>query len=170
MKVPQERYRCFEFYGDNNWHSYMRVSDADLSLKDPFAEGVADLNNQWAMSNNESINSQAGSGYYVVMSNSNYNVHSSHAIMYVTFYTNNTYTFKIMNRAEGNYDYPTITLSDGTTLYSNKANTTSFTSFTVSSAQGKTMTVDFRKDGSSNTDLDRAFLAIPNEISSVINY
>lgn len=170
MKVPQTRYKISEYFGDNNWHVVNLYSDLPLVEYNPLTPAIADLNDEWIVAGGTSaentIINNAGSGYTVVKSNSNYNVQSSTATMYVNF--SDKYEggmiFKIMNRAESNYDYPTVTLDDGTILYNSTANTTSFTSFTVPAGK-HTMTIVFRKDGSGNTDLDRAFLAIPNEAS-----
>lgn len=169
MKVPQTRYRISEYFGDNNWHAVNLYSDMPLSEYDPLTPVIADLNDEWVIAGGTSaentIISNAGQGYTVVKSNSNYNVQSSIATMYIKF--SPTYEggmiFKIMNRAEANYDYPTVTLDSDTILYNNKSNTTSFTTFTVPAGE-HTVAVVFRKDGSGNTDLDRAFLAIPSEV------
>lgn len=170
MKVPHTRYRISEYFGDSDWHVVNLYSDMPLVKYNPLVPAVADLNGQWVVAGGTSaentIISSAGSGYTVVKSNSNYNVHSQTATMYVNFSPSyeGGMLFKIMNRAEGSYDYPTVTLDDGTVLYSNKATTTSFTTFTVPAGK-HTMTIVFRKDGSGNSDLDRAFLAIPNEVA-----
>lgn len=170
MKVPHTRYRISEYFGDNNWHVVNLYSDLPLVEYNPLVPVVADLNGEWLVAGGTSaentIINNAGSGYTVVKSNSNYNVQSSIATMYVNFSPmyEGGMVFKIMNRAESNYDYPTVTLDDDTVLYNNKANTTSFTTFTVPAGK-HIMTIVFRKDSSGNTDLDRAFLAIPNEVA-----
>jgi hypothetical protein len=172
MKVPHTRYRISEYFGDSDWHVVNLYSDMPLVEYNPLAPAVADLNGEWVVAGGTSaentIINNAGSGYTVVKSNSNYNVPSSTATMYVRF--SDRYeggmVFKIMNRAEGKHDYPTVTLDDGIILYSNKANTTSFTSFTVPAGK-HLMTVGFSKDGSGDSDLDRAFLAIPNEAAII---
>ena len=170
MKVPQTRYKISEYFGDNNWHVVNIYSDLPLLEYNPLAPAVADLNGEWVAAGGTSaentIINNAGSDYTVVKSNANYNIQSSTATMYVKF--SDKYegglAFKIMNRAQSNYDYPTVTLDNGTVLYNNKANTTSFTTFTVP-AGAHTMTIVFSKSSSTNSDLDRAFLAIPNEVA-----
>ena len=170
MRVPQKRYKIPEYFNDNDWHIVNLQSELPLTRTNPLSVAEADLNSEWILaggtSEESSIISQAGSGYIVVKSNSNYHVNNSTATMYVYFASSygGNFTFKIMNRAESNYDYPTVTLENGTVLYNNKANTTSFTSFTVPAGE-HTMTVTFIKDSSQNSDLDRAFLAMPEDVS-----
>ena len=166
MRVPQKRYRIYEYFNDNNWHIVNMSSDLPLSRNNPLSTVQADLNDEWILADDTSIINKAGAGYIVVKSNSNYNVDNSTATMYVNFkpsYEGNM-TFKIMNRAESGYDYPTITLDDSTVLYDNTSSTTKFSSFTVPAGE-HTMTVVFRKDSSASSDLDRAFLAMPEYVS-----
>lgn len=167
MYIQKIFYSIPSLYGDDKWHFIADPNNYKLAT-----HSTANLNNQWvpadsSNSSDASIISAAGSGYYVVKSNSNYHVNSSSAIMYInfSFTEHNSFTFKIMNRAENNYDYPTISLSDGTVLYNNKSNTTSFANIVVDNPAGLTMTVSFSKGSSSYNDLDRAYLAIPDSIT-----
>ncbi len=171
-KVLQYNYRSNKYFGDNNWHVVNIASDLPFSTTNPLLTTYADLNGQWILadssdSTDKSIITAAGTTYNVVKSNSNRKIPNSHAIMYI--YLNDDYsaglTFKVMNRAENNYDYPTITLDDTTVLYNNKANTTSFTSITVNTSGSHIIKIDFYKDGSNDTEPDRAYLAIPKTIN-----
>jgi hypothetical protein len=169
MKVPQTRYRIPDFFGDNEWHVINVPETFPLSRKNPLTSGTADLNNQWELATESNIISLAGSGYTVVRSFSNYHVASQIATMYIRFKANYTGSmiFKVMSRGEANYDYAMVDL-DGTSLYSDKGNTgAKFVSITVNipTAGTHVLTVKYRKDGSGDSDLDRAYLAIPDDIS-----
>lgn len=177
MRVPQTRYRIPTYFGDISnpqWHIVNLEDEIPLSRTNLLSLPViADLNGQWvlATSSFQSIIDAAGSGYTVVMSNSNYHVARGVATMYVRFGDSydGSLVFKIMNRAEGNYDYPTITLSNGSTLYNSKLNTSYFTNVPVTYTGELVMTVSFSKDYSGDTDLDRAFLAIPEGVEILIS-
>ena len=168
MKVPHTLYRVPSFYGDSNWHTSNLESTSPLSIVNPIHYVEAYLNGQWGISQGDSIPSP-GEGYIVLRSESNYHIASQSAVMYVKFKPefSGSMTFKILNSAESGYDYPIVTLEDGTTLYSDRYSTGTFNSFTVTLTGEHTMTVTFRKDGSGDSNLDRAFLAVPLEVSII---
>jgi hypothetical protein len=162
------RYRIPNFFGDNEWHVINTPETFPLSRKNPLTSGTADLNNQWELATESNIISLAGAGYTVVRSFSNYHVASQTATMYVRFNANYTgsMVFKVMSRGEANYDYAMVDL-DGASLYSDKGNTgANFVSITVNiqTAGTHVLTVKYIKDGSRDSDLDRAYLAIPSDI------
>lgn len=168
MKIPQTRFRIPSFYGDNDWH-VANLPDYPLSKQNPITDGVVRLNYQWQLldqsSYDQTVASEAGVGYYVVKSFSNYHIHSSQSIMFIDILTNNTLAFKAMARSEINSDYVLVTL-DGTTIFNGQGKST-FQSFSVSNALGKTMVVTYRKDGSVSTEPDRGYLAVPSSVSQV---
>lgn len=172
MKVPQFRYKIPVYFNDEEWHIINKDHNENfpLSIINPLTSIEVNLNSQWILASSpQDIINAAGSDYIVVKSNSNYNVNSGISVMYINFTQNHTTDsiLKIMNRAESGYDYPIVTLDETTVLYNNTANTTAFTNFTVPSGE-HTLEVIFRKDGSVNNDLDRAFLAIPDSGTVII--
>lgn len=168
-KVLNRRYRSNKLFGDDNWHMINILDELNLSTFNPFRKAVVRLNGQWVASNNSVVNSLAGSSYSVFMSNSNYNVNSANAVMYIDFISvSDNLTLKVMSRGENGYDYAIVSL-DGVSLYSNTGNTgAAFTNISVASPNNKTMTITYRKDGSAHSDLDRAFIAIPSDIITEI--
>lgn len=167
MKILSHQFKVPDFFGDSNWHTINLESSATLSRINPVHTVEANLNSQWGLASESDIITAAGSNYTVLRSESNYNIASQNATMYVNFLPSypGGMEFMVMNRAEGGYDYPIITLNDGTTLYSNSSNTRVFSTFKVDAPGEHIMTVVFRKDGSGNTDLDRAYLAVPIDVA-----
>ena len=152
----------YGYYINNAFYATREDFEA-AGYKEVVLEYTIDLNNQWVEADpitDASIIAQAGEGYSVVKSNSNWHVQSSNATMYINMLTNDAVIFKCMTRSESGYDYPIISM-DGNTIF-NGQNVTSFTSFTVSNAKGKRITVTYKKDYSVDNDLDRAFLALPD--------
>lgn len=168
-KVLNRRYRSNSLFGDDNWHVINLLDELNLSTKNPLIKAVVRLNGQWIASNNSTVNSLAGSSYSVFMSNSNYHVNSANAVMYIDFGSaSDNFTLKVMSRGENGYDYATVSLA-GVSLYSSTSNTgATFTNVSVLSPNDKTMTVTYRKNSSTHSDLDRAFIAIPSDIITEI--
>ena len=115
-----------------------------------------------------SIISLAGEGYTVIKSNSNYHATGEAQI---TITINKWYTctlpFKIMNLGEDGYDYPSVILNNEVPIYDSKEDTGlqfKDASVTIESLSGSpnTLTVTYHKDDSVDSDIDRAYLAIPN--------
>lgn len=139
---------------------------------------IVNLNSQWVNSTKSSI-----SGYKCFQSNKSYNVTNGVDIMTITINGFTEFTCYIRSYAEPSFDYVMIGQLDkaitGSSSYSNttmvKAHTranpqsgtalSNYTKVTYSGIDGgeHTITVVYRKDGSTNNYDDRGYLLIPDE-------
>lgn len=135
---------------------------------------TVDLNNNW-LEYDVSDNAEL-SAYRCFYSNSNYNVHSSSAVMNIIPTENQNIDFKYCSVAESSYDYFVFNIN-GTSAATTR-NMQSTTSATID--QYKTLNVDFntqyqyqcvyRKDQSVSSGLDRAYVLLEkNSVKEVIN-
>ena len=139
---------------------------------------VVDLNNQWRLST--SVSNPDNSLYEgVYESFSNYNVNSTAAKMTIKTYVAGTFTIYIRSNAEGSYDYVMASALDvdidNSTSYSS-ANVMAHTRSSQSSSttigaykavtyeipdnEEHTITIVYRKDGSSHSGTDRGYILI----------
>lgn len=154
---PRERIRSQSFYGDQDWRD---LETTKFSIKNPNSLGIIRLNGQWKESFDSSIIAEAGTGYIILESFSNYHVPSSVAEMFIDILVESTITFKAMSRSEHGYDYVRVFGITDEIIF-NGQNISTFTEFTVS---GKgTIRVQYIKDGSANTEPDKGFLAVPED-------
>lgn len=140
------------------------------------------LNSQWQESTSYGNISNPGN-YDFYESFSNYHVHNSRATMFIKIYGYTSFTFKVRNNSESNWDYVVVnnlddttiptwqpavgsgTASNGRVYYSNKgkSSTTTWYDVTFDNLDGgeHTITVTYGKDGSGNSNDDRGYVAIP---------
>lgn len=140
------------------------------------------LNSQWQTSTSHGNISNPGN-YDFYESFSNYHVHNSRATMFIKIYGYTSFTFKVRNNSESNWDYVVVNNLDDTTIptwqpavgngtassgrvyYSNKgkSSTTTWYDVTFDNLDGgeHTITVTYGKDGSGNSNDDRGYVAIP---------
>lgn len=140
------------------------------------------LNSQWQESTSYGSISDTGN-YDFYQSFSNKGVHSSRATMFITINGYTSFTFKVRNNSESNWDYVVVNNLDDTTIptwqpavgngtassgrvyYSNKGKSSGTTWYdvTFNNLDGgeHTITVTYGKDGSGNSNDDRGYVAIP---------
>lgn len=141
---------------------------------------TVNLNSQWRLSS--SVSNPSSSTYDgVYESNSNYNISSGTATMYIDIEGYDTFTIYVRSNAESTYDYVMVSQLDknitGSTSYSDtslvKAHTrgnqqssssisyyTKVTYSNISSGKHR-ITIVYRKDGSDNYGTDRGYVLIP---------
>lgn len=142
-----------------------------------------DLNSQWQTSTSYGSISDTGN-YDFYQSFSNKGVHNSTARMFITIYGYTSFTFKVRNYSESNWDYVVVNNLDDTTIpswrpigvgsgiassgyvyYSNSGNSSSETWYdvTFNNLDGgeHIITITYGKDGSGNQNDDRGYVAIP---------
>lgn len=160
----------------------------DVTAETVITQGVyipayytVDLNNQWQL--NEAVSNPDASIYDgVYESNSNYNVNSAYATMYIDLLGYEEFTVYIRSNAESTYDYvmisqPNVSIT-GSTSYSDtssvKANTRGSQNSGTAINNYKTvvytgldkntsyrLTVVYRKDNSQHSGTDRGYVLIP---------
>lgn len=140
------------------------------------------LNSQWQTSTSYGNISNPGN-YDFYQSSSNVNVHSSRATMFITINGYTSFTFKVRNNSESNWDYVVVNNLDDTTIptwqpavgngtassgrvyYSNKgkSSTTTWYDVTFNNLDGGEhyITVTYGKDSSGSYYDDRGYVAIP---------
>ena len=143
---------------------------------------IVELNNQWQESTSYGNIADTGN-YDFYESFSNKGVDGGKAMMFITFKGYTSFTFKVRNYSESSYDYvvvnnlddrsiprwkPVVTsgiASDGKVHYSNqnRSSNTTWYDVTFDNLDGgkHTITVTYGKDGSSYSNDDRGYVAIP---------
>ena len=141
---------------------------------------TVNLNGQWEKTT--AVTNPDSSLYDgVYRSSSNYNVNNSVSTMYITFTGYSTFKLYIRSYAESNWDYVMVSQLDktitGSSSYSDttlvKAHTRgnqqsgtalssyTFVEYTGISSGSHTITIVYRKDGSSHSGDDRGYVLIP---------
>ena len=143
---------------------------------------TVNLNSQWQTSTKYgSISNIANYDFYE--SFRNYHVNNGKATMFITIKGYTSFTFKVRNFSENNYDYVVVNNLDDTTIpkwqptvgsgiassgkvyYSNKGKSSNGTwhDVTFNNLDGgeHTITITYGKDGSGNRNDDRGYVAIP---------
>lgn len=176
------------FDGGTTWEDvtpieYQKGQLIEASSTDCVASSIAvNLNSQWQTSTSYGNISDTGN-YDFYESFSNYHANNGKATMFITIKGYTSFTFKVRNYSENNYDYvvvnnlddrsiprwqPTVgsgTASSGKVYYSNKGKSSSGTwhDVTFNNLDGgeHIITVTYGKDGSGNVSGDRGYVAIP---------
>ena len=126
------------------------------------------LNSQWQTSTSYGSISDTGN-YDFYESFSNKGVNFSTAKMFITINGYTSFTFKVRNYSESNWDYVMVNNLDDTTseggYYSNKglSSSTTWYDVTFNNIDGgeHIITVIYRKDPSTSQNDDRGYVAIP---------
>ena len=176
------------FDGGTTWEDvypieYKRGQLLEASSTDCVEASIAvNLNSQWQTSTSHGNISNTGN-YDFYQSSSNYHVNNGKATMFITINGYTSFTFKVRNNSENNYDYVVVNNLDDTTIpkwqptvgsgiassgkvyYSNKgkSSSTAWHDVTFSNLDGgeHTITITYGKDGSGNRNDDRGYVAIP---------
>ena len=166
----------YEFTYDEQYDTY-QWSEINESFQ-------VDLNSQWLKSGSlGSISSTDAENYDFYESFSNKGVNSSTARMFITIKGYKSFTFKVRNYSESDWDYVVVnniddrsiptwqpsvgsgTASSGKVYYSNKSKSSSETWYdvTFSNLDGgeHTITITYGKDSSGDSYDDRGYVAIP---------
>ena len=162
---------------------YQKGQLIEASSTDCVATSIAvNLNSQWITSTTYGSISDT-ENYDLYQSASNYHVNNGKATMFITINGYTSFTFKVRNYSENNYDYVVVNNLDDTTIpkwqptvgsgiassgkvyYSNKgkSSSTAWHDVTFSNLDGgeHTITITYGKDGSGNRNNDRGYVAIP---------
>ena len=148
-------------------------------------EFTVDLNSQWQGSSSYGSLSSDTANYDFYESFINHNVNNGKATMFITINGYASFTFKVRNDSEGNYDYVVVnnlddttvpswqpsvgsgTASSGKVYYTNKGKSSSKTwddvAFNDLDGGEHIITVTYGKDGSANVGDDRGYVAIPKK-------
>lgn len=146
---------------------------------------TVDLNSQWQDSTSYGSLSSDTANYGFYESFGNYNVNNGKATMFITINGYASFTFKVRNYSESNYDYVVVnnlddttvpswnpsvgsgTASNGKVYYTNKSNSSNTTwsdvTFNDLDRGEHIITVTYGKDGSANLSDDRGYVAIPKK-------
>ena len=146
---------------------------------------TVDLNSQWQNSTSYGSLSSDTANYDFYESFGNYNVSNEKATMFITIYGYASFTFKVRNYSENNYDYVVVnnlddttvpswqpsvgsgTASSGKVYYTNKGNSSNTTWYDVTfndlDRGEHIITVTYGKDGSGHSNDDRGYVAIPKK-------
>ncbi len=145
---------------------------------------AVNLNSQWQTSTSYGNISDTGN-YDFYESYSNYHVNNGKATMFITIKGYTSFTFKVRNYSENNWDYVVVnnlddrsiptwrpnvgsgTASSGKVYYSNQSKSSSGTwhDVTFNNLDGGEhyITVTYGKDGGGNVSADRGYVAIPKK-------
>ena len=176
------------FDGGTTWEDvtpiqYQKGQLIEASSTDCVGASIAvNLNSQWRTAASYGNISDTGN-YDFYESFSNYHVKNGKATMFITINGYTSFTFKVRNNSESNWDYvvvnnlddrtipkwqPTVgsgIASSGKVYYSNtgKSSSTAWHDVTFSNLDGgeHIITVTYGKDGSGNSNDDRGYVAIP---------
>ena len=161
------------FDGGTTWEDvtpieYQRGQLIEASSTDCATSISVNLNSQWQSSISYGSISDTGN-YDFYQSFSNKGVNGSTAKMFITINGYTSFTFKVRNYSESNWDYVVVNNLDNTTseggYYSNegKSSSTTWYDVTFNNIDGgeHIITVIYRKDSSGSYDDDRGYVAIP---------
>ena len=148
-------------------------------------EFTVDINSQWQGSTSYGSLSSDTANYDFYESFGNYNVNNGKATMFITINGYASFTFKVRNYSEGDYDYVVVNNLDDTTIpswqpsvgsgtassgkvyYTNKSKSSNTTWYDVTfndlDRGEHIITVTYGKDGSRNRNGDRGYVAIPKK-------
>lgn len=148
-------------------------------------EFTVNLNSQWQDSTSYGSLSSDTANYDFYESFGNYNVNNGKATMFITINGYASFTFKVRDYSESNYDYVVVnnlddttvpswqpsvgsgTASSGKVYYTNKSKSSNTTWYDVTfnglDRGEHIITVTYGKDGSGNNDDDRGYVAIPKK-------
>ena len=146
---------------------------------------TVNLNSQWQDSTSYGSLSSDTENYDFYESFGNYNVNGGKATMFITINGYASFTFKVRNYSESNYDYVVVnnlddttvpswqpsvgsgTASSGKVYYTNKGNSSNTTwsdvTFNDLDRGEHIITVTYGKDGSGHRNDDRGYVAIPKK-------
>lgn len=170
----------------------MRAKVGDTKYKYKNGEWVeitrefkVDLNSQWQNSTSYGSLSSDTANYDFYESFGNYNVSNGKATMFITIDGYQSFTFKVRNYSENNYDYVVVnnlddttvpswqpsvgsgTASSGKVYYTNKGKSSNTTWYDVTfnglDGGEHIITVTYGKDGSGHSNDDRGYVAIPKK-------
>lgn len=175
------------FDGGTTWEDvtpiqYQKGQLIEASSTDCAASIAVNLNSEWQTSTSYgSISDTQNYDFY--QSSSNKSIHNRTATMFITINGFTSFTFKVRNYSESNWDYVVVnnlddrsiptwqpavgsgTASSGRVYYSNKgkSSSTDWYDVTFANLDGSEhyITVTYGKDGSGNVDDDRGYVAIP---------
>ena len=144
---------------------------------------TVDLNSQWQNSTSYGSLSSDTANYDFYESFGNYKVSNEKATMFITIYGYASFTFKVRNYSENNFDYVVVnnlddttvpswqpsvgsgTASSGKVYYTNKGKSSNKTWYDVTfnglDRGEHIITVTYGKDGSGHSNDDRGYVAIP---------
>lgn len=148
-------------------------------------EFTVGLNSQWQNSTSYGSLSSDIENYDFYESFGNYHVDNGRATMFITINGYASFTFKIRNYSEGDYDYVVVnnlddttvpswqpsvgsgTASSGKVYYTNKSKSSNTTWYDVTfndlDRGEHVITVTYGKDGSGHSNDDRGYVAIPKK-------
>ena len=176
------------FDGGTTWEDvtpiqYQKGQLIEASSTDCVGTSIAvNLNSEWQTSTSYgSISDTQNYDFY--QSSSNKGIHNRTATMFITINGFTSFTFKVRNYSESNWDYVVVnnlddrsiptwqpavgsgTASSGRVYYSNKgkSSSTSWYDVTFANLDGGEhyITVTYGKDGSGHSNDDRGYVAIP---------
>ena len=146
---------------------------------------TVDLNSQWKDSTSYGSLSSDTANYDFYESFGNYNFSNEKATMFITINGYASFTFKVRNYSENNYDYVVVNNLDDTTVpswqpsvgsgtassgkiyYTNKGKSSNKTWYDVTfndlDRGEHIITVTYGKDGSGHSNDDRGYVAIPKK-------
>lgn len=146
---------------------------------------TVDLNSQWQDSTSYGSLSSDTSNYDFYESFGNYHVDKGKATMFITINGYASFTFKVRNYSETNFDYVVVnnlddttvpswqpsvgsgTASSGKVYYTNKSKSSNTTWYDVTfdglDRGEHIITVTYGKDGSGHSNDDRGYVAIPKK-------
>lgn len=146
---------------------------------------TVDLNSQWQNSTSYGSLSSDTANYDFYESFSNYHIYDGKATMFITIYGYESFTFKVRNYSENEYDYVVVNNLDDTTIpswqpsqgsgiasngkvyYSNKGKSSDTTWYDVTfdnlDGSEHIITVTYGKDGGGDIYDDRGYVAIPKK-------
>ena len=175
------------FDGGTTWEDvypieYQRGQLIEASSTDCATSTIVNLNSEWQTSTSYGSISNTGN-YDFYESFSNKGVHNSNATMFITINGYTSFTFKVRNYSESDFDYVVVNNIDDTTIpkwqptvgsgiassgkvyYENKGKSSSTTWYdvTFSNLDGgeHTITITYGKDFIGNDYNDRGYVAIP---------
>ena len=146
---------------------------------------TVDINSQWKDSTSYGSLSSDTANYDFYESFGNYNVNNGKATMFITINGYTSFTFKVRNYSENNFDYVVVnnlddttvpswqpsvgsgTASSGKVYYTNRGKSSNKTWYDVTfndlDRGEHIITVTYGKDGSGHSNDDRGYVAIPKK-------